>query len=112
MWTGKPDLGKALEGVPREDFKLLLSHCPDFADIAAEHGVQLQLSGHSHGGQVAGWFMTHRFLPKYGRKYPIGLQQVSGTDTQVYTNVGIGAVTVPVRVGRRPEVTHIMLKKA
>ena len=112
MWTGKPDLDKALEGVPAGEFKLLLSHCPDFADIAASRGIQLQLSGHSHGGQVAGWFMTHRFLPKYGRKYPIGLQSVANSNTTVYTNVGIGAVTVPIRVGRRPEVTHLVLKKA
>jgi uncharacterized protein len=112
MWTGKPDLDKALEGVPDDEFRLLLSHCPDFADIAAQRGIQLQLSGHSHGGQVAGFFMTHRFLPKYGRKYPIGLQHVASSNTIVYTNVGIGAVTVPVRVGRRPEVTHLILKKA
>lgn len=111
MWAGKPDLDKALIDVPADGFKLLLAHCPDFADEAAKHGVQLQLSGHTHGGQVAGFFMTHRFLPKYGRKYPLGLLRVPGTDTQVYVNVGIGAVTMPVRVGRRPEITHLILRR-
>jgi uncharacterized protein len=110
MWAGKPDLEKALKDVPPDEFKLLLSHCPDFADEASKYGVHLQLSGHTHGGQIAGWFMTGRFLPKYGRKYVMGLHKVPGTETQVYVNVGIGAVTAPVRVGRRPEVTHIVLK--
>jgi len=46
------DLGKALHDVPASETTLLLAHEPDFADYAARFPVDLQLSGHSHGGQV------------------------------------------------------------
>ncbi|MEW6283536.1 MAG: metallophosphoesterase, partial [Candidatus Eremiobacterota bacterium] len=88
-WAGRPDLGRALAGVPRDAFRLLLAHEPDFADTAARQGIPLQLSGHSHGGQVRLPGLGPPILPPWGRKYPIGLQRVSPT-TQVYTNVGLG----------------------
>ena len=50
--AGKPDLELALTGIPPDEPVVLLAHEPDWADYVAHHPVDLQLSGHSHGGQV------------------------------------------------------------
>lgn len=118
-WAGAPDLGAALAGVPREVFKVLLCHEPDFADTAAQAGIPLQLSGHSHGGQVIVPGIGPIVLPPHGRKYPIGLQRVPRSRTFVYTNVGLGLIGLglgPVRLAVRfnclPEVTLLTLRQA
>jgi hypothetical protein len=111
VWSGSPDLAAALAGVPEAAFKILLCHEPDFADTAARNGVSLQLSGHSHGGQVRLPLLGAPLLPYLGRKYPIGLRQVRGSSLQVYTNVGLGLVPPPVRFNCWPEVTHLTLRR-
>jgi predicted MPP superfamily phosphohydrolase len=101
------DLDKALQGVPSTETKIVAVHEPDFADEVARHSVDLQVSGHSHGGQVRIPGYGAPILPKLGRKYPIGLNRVR--NLQVYTNRGIGMVTPPVRLNCSPEVTLITL---
>jgi predicted MPP superfamily phosphohydrolase len=101
------DLDKALENVPPGETKIVVVHEPDFADRAAKYPVGLQLSGHSHGGQVRIPGYGAPILPHLGKKYPIGLNRVR--DLQVYTNRGIGVVTPPVRLNCPPEVTLITL---
>jgi predicted MPP superfamily phosphohydrolase len=82
-------------------------HEPDFADETARHSIDLQVSGHSHGGQVRIPGYGAPVLPRLGRKYPIGLNRVG--NLQVYTNRGIGMVSPPVRLNCSPEVTLITL---
>jgi predicted MPP superfamily phosphohydrolase len=101
------DLDHALEGIPSEETKIVAVHEPDFADQAAKYSVDLQLSGHSHGGQVRIPFCGAPILPHLGKKYPIGLNRVG--DLQVYTNRGIGVISPPVRLNCPPEVTLITL---
>jgi predicted MPP superfamily phosphohydrolase len=101
------DLDQALQGVPPTETRIVAVHEPDFADQTAKHAVDLQISGHSHGGQVRIPFYGAPILPQLGRKYPIGLNQVR--DLQVYTNRGIGVVSPPVRLNCSPEVTLITL---
>ena len=101
------DLDQALQKVPPRESKIVVVHEPDFADRTAKHPVDLQLSGHSHGGQVRIPGYGAPVLPHLGRKYPIGLNRVR--DLQVYTNRGIGVVTPPVRLNCPPEVTLITL---
>lgn len=110
VWSGEPDLEATLASVPEQAFRLLLCHEPDYADTAAEHGIPLQLSGHSHGGQVRLPLLGAPILPYLGKKYPIGLQR-AGTSTLVYTNVGVGTTAPPVRLNCRPEVTHLTLRR-
>ncbi|WP_243767442.1 metallophosphoesterase [Paenibacillus agricola] len=110
MWDGKPDLPKALKSVPKDAFTLLLSHCPDFADIAVQHAVDLQLSGHSHGGQVRLPFYGHIYTPTYGSKYADGHYTLGGGKLQVYTNRGIGVSVMPIRFWCRPELTVFTLR--
>jgi hypothetical protein len=107
-WSGEPDLQRALEERPHMLPTVLLLHEPDFADAIAPTGqVALQLSGHSHGGQVRLPLMGAPVLPPYGEKYDMGLYRVG--DMWLYTTRGIGVVGPPVRLNCRPEITQITL---
>jgi predicted MPP superfamily phosphohydrolase len=87
---------------------LIMVHEPDFADEVAKHGgVDLMLSGHTHGGQIRIPFMRPRALPPMGQKYVEGFFQVG--PTLLHVNRGIGTVGVPVRFLCRPEITIFTL---
>ena len=105
------DLEKALEGVPAGVTVVLLAHEPDYADeVAADGRVSLQLSGHSHGGQVRLPLAGPLILPYLGRKYPAGLYRVG--DMWLYVNRGVGLIGPAVRFNCRPEVTVLRLRYA
>jgi len=101
------DLQRALHGVPPSELTILLAHEPDFADYATRFPVDLQLSGHSHGGQVRVPGFGALVLPAMAHKYPEGLHHVGGL--QVYTNRGLGMINPPVRLFCPPEVTFVTL---
>ena len=105
---GRPDVGLALENIPSSECTILLAHEPDFADEASVTPVDLQLSGHSHGGQV--WIpgIGAPWLPPLAKRYPRGLYKV-GTLT-LYTNIGIGTIRAPIRLNCPPEITLITLR--
>ncbi|MGH9503925.1 MAG: metallophosphoesterase [Terriglobales bacterium] len=105
---GKPDLDLALRGIPPAEPVILLAHEPDWADHVASHPVDLQISGHSHGGQIRIPFLGAPYLPVLGRKYPWGLRRVG--PLTLYTNVGIGTIRIPVRFDCPPEVTLFTLR--
>jgi predicted MPP superfamily phosphohydrolase len=107
---GKPKLELALRDIPAEESVILLAHEPDPADYVANYPVDLQLSGHSHGGQIFIPLIGSPYLPPLARKYPRGLRQIGRLT--LYTNVGIGTIDVPMRLGCPPEVTLITLRKA
>jgi uncharacterized protein len=108
LW-GAPDLEAALAGAPEGAVRVLLCHEPDFADaVRPEHQVALQLSGHSHGGQIRLPLIGPLMLPSKGRKYHTGLYQAPAT--QVYTTRGVGVVHLPIRLWCPPEVTLITLR--
>ncbi|HET7442412.1 MAG TPA: metallophosphoesterase [Terriglobales bacterium] len=107
LW-GEADLKKTLRDVPAEAATVLLCHEPDFADEAANYPVDLQLSGHSHGGQVRLPLIGPPFLPPMARKYPWGLRRVGRM--MLYTNCGVGTIRIPVRWNCPPEVTLIILR--
>ncbi|MBP1961713.1 metallophosphoesterase [Paenibacillus aceris] len=109
--TGKPDITKTLHGANAQMFTLLLSHCPDFANEAAAFPIDLQLSGHSHGGQVRLPVVGALFTPLQGKNYVMGLYEVPNSKLLVYTNRGIGTTFLPFRFLCRPEITVITLEK-
>ena len=113
VWEGQPQLRKVLKGISDDIIKLLLVHEPDYADRikSIDNWIPLQLSGHSHGGQVSLPFTGPLYYPYLAEKYPIGLNRVSGIDRWVYTTRGIGS-TVPLRFNCRPEVSLLTLKSA
>ena len=108
VWEQHADLDAALTGAPEAALKILLAHEPDYADEVADDGrVSLQLSGHSHGGQIRLPIIGAPALPHLGQKYPYGLRRVGRM--WLYTNRGIGVIAPPVRFNCRPEVTLITL---
>ena len=112
-WEQKSDLDKVLKQLKTLDNvpAILLAHEPDFADIsAASHRFALQLSGHSHGGQVKLPFGKPPVLPPFAHKYPLGRYQVE--QMVQYTNRGVGMVLPAVRFNCRPEITVLSLSPA
>ena len=105
---GTPDLEQALEGIPQAEPVVLLAHEPDWADYVARYPVDLQLSGHSHGGQIRLPLVGAPYLPELGRKYPRGLRRIGSL--ALYTNVGVGTIRIPMRLNCPPEVTQITLR--
>lgn len=108
--TGKPDLDVSLKGIPRSEPVVLLVHEPDYADQAAAYPVDLQLSGHSHGGQVRLPLIGAPILPDMAKKYPWGLRRIG--PLTLYTNVGLGTIRIAARLNCPPEVTLITLRAA
>ena len=105
---GRPDLAAALRPAPQNEAIILLAHEPDFADEVMFAPVDLQLAGHSHGGQI--WIpgIGAPWLPQLARKYPRGLYELG--KLMLYTNLGLGTIRVPVRLNCPPEITLITLR--
>jgi predicted MPP superfamily phosphohydrolase len=97
----RPDV--ALSGAPEGAPRILLAHQPRAAAKAQGLGVDLQLSGHTHGGQV----FPFMFLVWLQQPALSGLKRLSGT--WVYTSRGTGYWGPPLRVGAPPEITEIRL---
>jgi uncharacterized protein len=111
IWQKEDDLPAALDGIPTDAPTILLAHEPDYADkVSLTKRVSLQLSGHSHGGQVALPFIGPLILPSFGQIYHTGLYNVNGM--MQYTNRGLGMIRPYVRFNCRPEITHITLRPA
>ncbi len=101
-------LDLVMEELPEEGAAILLAHEPDFADVSAPTGrFDLQLSGHSHGGQVRLPLLGPVVRPLYGLKYPDGLSHVDRM--LLYTNRGLGMMKVHLRFNCRPEITLLTL---
>lgn len=110
VWAGRPDLDRTLSARRGSVPTILLAHEPDSGDRAARDGrISLQLSGHSHGGQVRLPLIGAPLLPSWGRRYDQGLYTLR--DMLLYTNRGIGVVDIPVRFNCPPEVTEITLRR-
>jgi uncharacterized protein len=104
VWVRRDNLDAILQQLPSDGAAILLAHEPDFADISAATGrFDLQLSGHSHAGQIRLPFSKPIILPPLGRKYYSGLYVVG--DMIQYTNRGIGSTHFHLRFNARPEIT-------
>jgi predicted MPP superfamily phosphohydrolase len=106
--VGLEDISLALAGSRDDEMKLLLAHNPIILRRAARAGVDLVLSGHTHGGQVklrsergAAGRPRRRLLKGLGRQ----------GDTQIYVTRGVGTVVLPVRFGCPPEVSLLELHR-
>lgn len=103
---GSADLESALMNSIPEQFTVLLAHEPDYADTAVNYPVDVQLSGHSHGGQVRLPFIGHLYTPFYAEKYIQGKYELNNGNFLLYVNRGIGTTRLPFRFLCKPEL-HI-----
>ena len=108
IWMRQQRLDRVLEALPDSGAAILLAHEPDFADVSAASGrFALQISGHSHGGQIYLPGFGAPVLPRLGKKYPRGWYNI-GNMVQ-YTNRGVGMMKPAVRFNCRPEITVFTL---
>lgn len=101
---GGYDLDQATAGRDVERASVLLAHQPNGLELVAKKRIGLQLSGHTHGGQMFPGNLIGDVI--WGRRNA-GLSKLDGT--QVYTSRGCGFVGPPVRVGAPPEVVKLVL---
>ncbi|MFJ9321659.1 metallophosphoesterase [Streptomyces globisporus] len=98
-----PDFGRALGDRDRGRAAVLMAHQPVVIHDAVEHGVDLQLSGHTHGGQL--W--PGNYLAELANPTVAGLERYG--DTQLFVSRGAGAWGPPVRVGAPSDITVVEL---
>jgi predicted MPP superfamily phosphohydrolase len=109
IWEGHARLDQVMEQLGDDSAAILLAHEPDFADTSAATGrFDLQLSGHTHGGQVVLPLIGAPVLPYLGRKYGSGLYKVG--EMFQYTNRGVGMARLPLRINCPPEITLFVLE--
>ena len=105
------DLRKAISGLDSVDLKILLSHDPNFWEMAVtgKTDIDLTLSGHTHGMQMGiftkkfRWSPSKYFYPHWSGLYTEGNQML-------YVNLGLGVLAIPFRIWMPPEITVITLK--
>jgi uncharacterized protein len=108
VMEGRSRLDLVLQKLPESGAAILLAHEPDFADVSAATGrFDLQLSGHSHGGQIGVPLLRRLVLPPFSQRYTSGLHEVGGM--LQYTNRGLGFVHLRARFLCRPEITVFTL---
>jgi hypothetical protein len=89
---------------------ILLNHNPNAFDRASELGIDLMLTGHTHGGQVSLGFLHRGLCPsRIVTPYVSGWYEKAGS--QLYVNRGIGTLGPPIRFGARPEITVLELTR-
>ena len=102
----RSDAAMAIAGAPRAAIKVLLAHQPRSAPAAEAAGFDLQLSGHTHGGQFLPW----NFFVRFQQPFTAGLDRVK--EMLVYTSRGTGYWGPPKRFGAPSEITLLRLVSA
>src|SRR5215475_4138010 len=108
----QPDGSRIEHLVMPDTVNILLTHMPDpdIFDWAVEHGFDLVLAGHTHGGQLSLEFLRRGVsFARIETPYVSGWYEKSGG--QLYVNRGIGTTIIPIRVGARPEITVFELTR-
>jgi len=105
--VGLEDISLALAGARKDEMKLLLAHNPIILRRAVRASVDLVLSGHTHGGQVA--IRGERNATRPRKRLLKGLWRQG--HTQIYVNRGLGTVVLPIRYGCPPEISLLELRR-
>jgi predicted MPP superfamily phosphohydrolase len=110
-WTRRDDIDKALHDRPLGAPTVLLAHDPDKFPHAVERKVELTLSGHTHGGQIAMPFFDRWIsLSHIAHRYNVGVYQEG--DSWLYVHPGLGTTGPPMRLGVAPAVVFLTLRPA
>lgn len=107
LWGGTPDLPFALEKIDPDKPVILGWHEPDTFATHSDPRIVLQVSGHTHGGQICAPVYGPILLPEHGRKYPYGHYQRG--DSSLFVTRGIGTLNIPARFLCPPEVAILTL---
>jgi len=108
-WTKRANLDRALEGRPDGMPTVLLAHDPDRFPQAAKRGVELVLSGHTHGGQIAvPFFARHVNASKLAHHFHLGIYKDG--DATLFVHPGLGTTGPPIRLGVAPAVVQLRLR--
>lgn len=107
---GKPDFASTFKNQQATKFTIILVHEPDVAPISEEYGAHLQLSGHTHGGQIQLPFYGPLITPPLGSDFYEGHYKVGDSQMSLYVNRGIGTTRLPFRFLSRPEISLYTLK--
>lgn len=108
-WTKRANLDRALEARPDGMSTVLLAHDPDRFPQAAKKGVDLVLSGHTHGGQIAVPFIArHINASKLAHHYHLGVYKDG--DATLYVHPGLGTTGPPIRLGVAPAIVVLRLR--
>jgi hypothetical protein len=104
-------ISKALKGASENDFRVIISHNPAFADEIIPGSVDLMLSGHTHGaGQFPPFGLLGSMFPSgYGPRYCRKIISRNGAD--VFVSSGVGTVHLPLRLMSSPEIALITLRE-
>lgn len=103
-----PDVKKALHGSPPGAFRILLAHQPALALEAAKNDVDLQISGHTHGGMIVG---IDRIVAAFNKGFVSGAYDVGRMKLEVSNGSGIWN-GFPIRLGVPPEILLLTLRRA
>lgn len=108
---GHPNFEKAFKGIEETQYQLFITHAPDVVEYVKNEPIDLQLSGHSHGGQVRLPVIGAPFTVPYGKQYIKGLYEVPEHNGMLlYVNSGIGTSQLPYRFLNPPEITLFLIE--
>ncbi|MBI5361013.1 MAG: metallophosphoesterase [Planctomycetes bacterium] len=109
LWTDTQNIAPTIEDAEPDDFVILVSHNPDFAETLDTDKIDLMFSGHTHGGQVSLFGIWTPWVPsRYGGKYRSGM--IDAAKTKVLVSNGFGTTAVPFRFTVRPDILLVRLK--
>ncbi|WP_224249864.1 metallophosphoesterase [Hyalangium gracile] len=109
-WTSRHDLGRALRDRPEGVPTVLLAHDPNLFPEAQARDVELTLSGHTHGGQLAVPGVRRLSLARFVSRWTAGLYRQGRS--WLYVNRSVGTTGPPARLGAPPELKVITLRRA
>jgi predicted MPP superfamily phosphohydrolase len=109
-WTSRHDVARALAERPAGTPAILLAHDPNLFPDAITHDVELTLSGHTHGGQLAVPGIRRLSLARFVTVFTAGLYRRGGS--WLYVNRGAGTTGPPVRLGAPAELAVLTLRRA
>ena len=115
MWNRSPNISEAVAGISDDDFVLLISHNPDVTMAQSTTGIDLTLSGHTHGGQITFFgfplYLLRGSITDYGTHFSRGFAY-SADGNPVFISSGVGPYYNVPRVFARPEVVIFTMDQA
>ena len=108
---GDPQMQGLIDESQQGDFNILLAHEPDYADTVKNYPFDVQLFGHSHGGQIQLPVFGSIITPSLGEKYVEGDFKLGPRPLQLFVSKGLGTTRLPFRFLCRPEINLYTLRK-